>query len=123
MPYRHGVLVNAEENIESFMMEQQMDEKEKQTEYLKSMIDSRYREMLRFVEELLDRLEKEGSTLYDEYPDKVRVELLTQILVEKYMRQNGDTMQMPEEQVFKIMKTMLIMEMIARRNCQGGDLQ
>ena len=45
-------------------------------EYMKSMYPDTAKRALPFVEDECDRMEYEGSMLYDEYPDKLQLHLM-----------------------------------------------
>ena len=45
-------------------------------EYMKSMYPGAARKILPFVEEECDRMEYEGSMIYDEYPDQLQLHLM-----------------------------------------------
>ena len=47
------------------------NDSERDLEYLQQMYPAEAREMQHLVEEECDRLEYEGSMMYDEYPDRV----------------------------------------------------
>lgn len=46
-------------------------------EYMKSMYPETAKRLLPYVEEECDRMEYEGSVIYDEYPDRLQMQLMT----------------------------------------------
>ena len=46
-------------------------------EYMKSMYPMAVKKILPYVEEECDRMAYEGSVIYDEYPDKLQLRLMT----------------------------------------------
>ncbi|MDY5846430.1 MAG: hypothetical protein SPJ92_07880 [Bariatricus sp.] len=63
------------------------DEKEVQRdyEYLRSMYPELAKKILPYVEEECDRLDYEGSMIFDEYPDKLQLRLICSRVYEKWM--------------------------------------
>lgn len=49
---------------------------ERDYEYLKSMYPEMAKRIMPYVEEECDRMEYEGSMIYDEYPDKLQLRLM-----------------------------------------------
>lgn len=52
-------------------------------EYLQQMYPMEAKKYQKIIAEILNRLDYEGSILYDEYPDKWQIYRLTQIIVDK----------------------------------------
>ncbi len=62
--------------------------------YMKKMYPDICRKLQRLIDEECDKMEYEGSYMYDEYPDKEAIEMLTDMLYERLMAE--DTMMMEE---------------------------
>ncbi len=58
---------------------------EKDYEYLKSMYPETAKQILPYVEEECDRMEYDGSMIYDEYPDKLQLRLMCSRIYDKVM--------------------------------------
>ena len=56
-------------------------------EYVRSMYPEMARRVLPYVEEECDRMEYDGSMMYDEYPDKLQLRLMCGRIYEKVMEQ------------------------------------
>ena len=58
-------------------------------EYLQEMYPAEAKKYQKVIAGILDRLDYEGSMIYDEYPDKWQIYRLTQVVVDK-LKQTGD---------------------------------
>lgn len=52
-------------------------------EYLQEMYPAEAKKYRKVIVDVLDRLDYEGSMIYDEYPDKWQIYRLTQIIVDR----------------------------------------
>lgn len=52
-------------------------------EYLQEMYPAEAKKYQKVIVDVLDRLDYEGSMIYDEYPDKWQIYRLTQIIVDR----------------------------------------
>lgn len=68
-------------------------------EYMKSMYPGIAKMVLPFVEEECDRMEYDGSMIYDEYPDKLQVHLMCRRVYDKVREQKGFGEMVDEELV------------------------
>ena len=59
--------------------------------YMKSLYPETARRALPYVEDECDRMEYEGSMLYDEYPDKLQLHLMCGRICEKMEGRRGGT--------------------------------
>lgn len=50
-------------------------------DYFRQMYPASVKRYLRMIQEVLDRMDVEESYIYDEYPDKIRMERLAQIVL------------------------------------------
>lgn len=60
--------------IHNYMMEYDDEQYNKDCMYMYSLYPEMSREILGYVKEICDREEYEGSPMFDEYPDKLRVQ-------------------------------------------------
>ena len=86
-------------------------------EYMKSMYPETAKRALPFVEEECDRMEYEGSMMYDRYPDRLMLEMLCRKI---YRELNPDHIDeegrlQVEERYFHLIQVMLMQEMYRRR--------
>lgn len=70
-------------------------------------------EMQMVVQEMCDRMEYDGSVMYDEYPDKVRVELMAQEVCERSNCKNRE--EISSRWMRALAQVMLCNEMAYRR--------
>lgn len=70
---------------------------EKDYEYLKSMYPEMAKRILPYVEEECDRMEYDGSMIYDEYPDKLQLRLMCSRIYDKVMEKEELAGVMTEE--------------------------
>ena len=68
-------------------------------EYMKSMYPGIAKMVLPFVEEECDRMEYDGSMIYDEYPDKLQMHLMCRRVYDKVKAQKGFGEMVDEELV------------------------
>ncbi len=69
---------------------QEQDAVMRDLEYLQEMYPLEAKKYQKVIAEILDRLDYEGSMIYDEYPDKWQIYRLTQIVVDK-LKHAGET--------------------------------
>lgn len=56
-------------------------------EYLQQMYPAEAKKYQKIIAEVLDKIDYEGSMIYDEYPDKWQIYRLTQLIVDKIRKQ------------------------------------
>lgn len=81
---------------------QEEDTVTRDLEYLQQMYPMEAKKYQKIIAETLDRLDYEGSMIYDEYPDRWQIYRLTQVIVDKIKKMEGE-------------------EAAASRNGQGAD--
>lgn len=80
-------------------------------EYMKSLYPAMAKRVLPFVEDECDRMEYEGSMLYDEYPDQVQLHLMCKRIQDKVGKQED----MEENWLKDLIKVMAYQELYKRR--------
>lgn len=73
-------------------------ETERDLQYLQQMYPADAKRMQRKVEEACDRLEYEGSMMYDEYPDRVSMLLMCDRIAEELRREDTEAQAVDEAQ-------------------------
>jgi len=68
---------------------QEQDTVSRDLEYLQEMYPLEAKKYQKVIAQLLDRLDYEGSMIYDEYPDRWQIYRLTQIIVDKLKEQEN----------------------------------
>ena len=86
-------------------------------EYMKSLYPALAKRILPYIEEECDRMEYEGSMMYDRYPDRLMLEMLCRKI---YRELNPDHIDeegrlQVEERYFHLIQVMLMQEMYRRR--------
>lgn len=76
---------------------QEEDTVTRDLEYLQQMYPLEAKRYQKIIAETLDRLDYEGSMIYDEYPDRWQIYRLTQIIVDKMRKMEDDTAAAPED--------------------------
>ena len=73
----------------------------KDLEYLKSMYPSTVKMILLYVEEECERLEYEGSMMYDEYPDQLQLHMVCGRIYDKvsHLSERDDVGEMSEQEM------------------------
>ncbi|MBR5596169.1 MAG: hypothetical protein IKW30_02035 [Lachnospiraceae bacterium] len=93
--------------------ENQAKEKEKKDrEYFKQMYPEELKKYLKIIIEILNRLEGKDSFIYDEFPDKIRIERLTEIILKNIPLEKNQTRAAQRN----IIKLLLWEEIVRRRN-------
>ncbi len=85
-------------------------------EYLQLSYPDELRRYVRKIAEVLDKIDYEGSMIYDEYPDKYSILRLTRSVVEILNRENAET---DKKQVDESLILVLVSNEIYKRR-QGG---
>lgn len=86
-------------------------------EYMRSMYPEEVKKLLPFVERECDRMEYEGSMIYDEYPDMLGIRMMCRRICEKIERDELE-MQNPEmdsKDRNTIVEVLLLHELMKRR--------
>lgn len=95
------------------------DRKERQDmEYMKSMYPDEVKRILPYVENECDRMEYEGSMIYDEYPDMLSVRMMGTRICNQMKRmetQQRDQEDDREENIRNIVEVLLLHELMKRR--------
>ncbi len=93
-------------NPERFMIDDTLIEKD--YDYMHRMIPDTARSLFELIEDMCDRLEYEGSFLYDEYPDKTTLYDLTEKIHDNLISRDTPTLK-------DFIRTMLCDEILYRR--------
>lgn len=94
-------------------------------EYLQEMYPEEARKYQKVIGEVLDRIDYEGSMIYDEYPDKWQIYRLTQVVVDK-LKQDGNADQTEQEwnRITEFVQVLLCCEIYKKRHMnQNGILR
>ena len=87
-------------------------------DYMKSVYPDTAKRILPFVEEECDRLEYDGSMMYDEYPDRLSLRLMCRRIYE----QAKDGEESPGEWLSDLIEVMAYQELL-RRRCEHRNVR
>ena len=93
-------------------------------EYLQEMYPVEAKKYQKVIAETLERLDYEGSMIYDEYPDKWQIYRLTQIIVDK-LKQSGDAEMGAEtehEDIAAFVQVLLCYEIYKKRHMNRNGI-
>lgn len=84
-------------------------------DYFRQMYPMVVKRYLRVITDVLDRMDIRESYIYDEYPDKIRIERLTEIILRLIPMEKN----MNRETQRNLIRILLIDEVIERRKLNG----
>ena len=79
--------------------------------YMKSAYPDTAKRLLPFIEEECDRLEYDGSMMFDEYPDKLQLRMMCRRIYEKAEKEEEN----PGEWLHELIQVMAFQELCQRR--------
>lgn len=95
------------------------ERKERQDmEYMKSMYPEEVKRILPYVEDACDRMEYEGSMIYDEYPDMLSVRLMCSRICDQIRGMEAQQRKQEDEgegNIRNIVEVLLLHELMKRR--------
>lgn len=80
-------------------------------DYMKSAYPATAKRLFPFIEEECDRLEYEGSMMYDEYPDILQIRLMCKRIYQKAEKEEEN----PGEWMMELIQIMVFQELCQRR--------
>lgn len=104
---------------------QEQDTVTRDLEYLQEMYPAEAKKYQKVIAEILDRLDYEGSMIYDEYPDKWQIYRLTQVVVDR-LKQTGNVGQTEQDwdRITEFVQVLLCGEIYKKRHMnQNGILK
>ena len=106
---------------------QEQDTVSRDLEYLQEMYPAEAKKYQKVIAELLDRLDYEGSMIYDEYPDKWQIYRLTQVVLDKLKQAENAEMPQSEQdwdRTTELVQVLLCGEIYKKRHMnQNGILK
>ena len=103
---------------------QEEDTVTRDLEYLQEMYPVEAKKYQKVIAETLERLDYEGSMIYDEYPDKWQIYRLTQIIVDK-LKQSGDAeigTETENEDITAFVQVLLCYEIYKKRHMNRNGI-
>lgn len=101
---------------------QEEDTATRDLEYLQQMYPAEAKKYQKMIAGILDKLDYEGSMIYDEYPDRLRIYRLSQDILDRIKRQeeqNNPGQEIPQEKwewVSNLVQIVLFYEIYKRRH-------
>lgn len=94
-------------------------------EYLQEMYPAEAKKYQKVIAEILDRLDYEGSMIYDEYPDKWQIYRLTRVVVDKLQQdESAEPEQQDWNRITEFVQVLLCGEIYKKRHMnQNGVLK
>ncbi len=116
--------MNFYDDNSTYEMLENYEDEVKDILYLKELYPVSFMDLQRIVDDECDKMEQDGSVMFDEFPDKERIRVLVQKLYEiaKSVSEdstvkNQEMRGMPSDEWLKdIMSVLLINEMMRRRS-------
>lgn len=92
-------------------------------EYLQQMYPADAKKYQKIIVEVLDKLDYDGSMIYDEYPDKWQIYRLTQIIVDKIKEQQAQQpAAMDWEWITEFVQVLLSYEIYKKRHTNRNGI-
>ncbi len=101
---------------------QQEDSVTRDLEYLQQMYPAQAKKYQKVIAETLDRIDYEGSMIYDEYPDKWQMYRLTQMIADKVKNAEGESCDMDAEQLNEFIQVLLFYEIYRKRHTNRSGI-
>ncbi len=107
---------------------QQEDSVTRDLEYLQQMYPMEAKKYQKIIAETLDRIDYEGSMIYDEYPDRWQIYRLTQIIVDKIRKtqeerpEEGENKDMDWDRVTEFVQVLLSYEIYRKRHSNRNGI-
>lgn len=107
---------------------QEEDSVQRDLEYLQQMYPAEAKRYQRKVASILDKIDYEGSMIYDEYPDRMRLYQLAEDILNQIKREDmmetGETEENPEKwnRVGEMVQILLFYEIYRRRHTNHSGI-
>ncbi|MBD5477084.1 MAG: hypothetical protein HDR17_14060 [Lachnospiraceae bacterium] len=107
---------------------QQEDSVTRDLEYLQQMYPMEAKKYQKIIAETLDRIDYEGSMIYDEYPDRWQIYRLTQIIVDKIRKtqeerpEEGEKKDADWDRVTEFVQVLLSYEIYRKRHSNRNGI-
>ena len=104
------------------MYYQQEDSVTRDLDYLQQMYPAQAKKYQKMIAETLDHIDYEGSMIYDEYPDKWQIYRLTQMIVDKIIKTEGESIDMDEDRLTEFVQLILFYEIYRKRHTNRNGI-
>ena len=104
------------------MYYQQEDTVTRDLDYLQQMYPAQAKKYQKIIAETLDRIDYEGSMIYDEYPDRWQIYRLTQMIVDKLKAAEGENLGLDPEQTAEFIQVLVFYEIYRKRHINRNGI-
>ena len=104
------------------MYYQQEDTVTRDLDYLQQMYPAQAKKYQKIIAETLDRVDYEGSMIYDEYPDRWQIYRLTQMIVDKLRAAEGEDSDLDPEQTIEFIQVLVFYEIYRKRHINRNGI-
>ena len=104
------------------MYYQQEDSVTRDLDYLQQMYPAQAKKYQKMIAETLDRIDYEGSMIYDEYPDKWQIYRLTQMIVDRISQSEGKSSDMDPDRMVEFVQVILFYEIYRMRHTNRNGI-
>ena len=104
------------------MYYQQEDTVTRDLDYLQQMYPAQAKKYQKIIAETLDRIDYEGSMIYDEYPDRWQIYRLTQMIVDKLKAAEGENSDIDPEQTAEFIQVLVFYEIYRKRHINRNGI-
>ena len=104
------------------MYYQQEDTVTRDLDYLQQMYPAQAKKYQKIIAETLDRVDYEGSMIYDEYPDRWQIYRLTQMIVDKLRAAEGEDSDLDPEQTTEFIQVLVFYEIYRKRHINRNGI-
>lgn len=101
---------------------QQEDNVTRDLEYLQQMYPAQAKKYQKIIAEMLDRIDYDGSMIYDEYPDRWQIYRLTQMVVDKVKNEEGESSDIDSGQLSEFIQVLLFYEIYKKRHTNRNGI-
>lgn len=91
-------------------------EMEDDVSYLKYLYPDMCRQIMECIDEECDRLEYEGSFIFDDYPDKTMLQRLARSIAKSCQEKSPDTFPADQPHILELVEVLLYHDVLFRRN-------
>ena len=101
---------------------QQEDNVTRDLEYLQQMYPVQAKKYQKIIAEMLDRIDYDGSMIYDEYPDRWQIYRMTQVIVDKIKNEEDESSDIDSEQLSEFIQILLFYEIYRKRHINRNGI-
>lgn len=101
---------------------QQEDNVTRDLEYLQQMYPAQAKKYQKIITEMLDRIDYDGSMIYDEYPDRWQMYRLTQMIVDKVKSAEDESSDIDSEQLSEFIQVLVFYEIYRKRHTNRNGI-